>query len=408
MRKKTFLMLILSSISFWGSAQGIEFLENSEWKEVVKTAKEQNKFIFVDCYTIWCGPCKLLSKNVFPKKQMGDLYNQHFVNVKYDMEKVNGLAFGKIYKGITSFPTLLFINPKTGEILHKVVGSKPMGELLDEARKCINGDGLLALQNRYDNGERSFEFIKAYVETLHKAKKNAEVQQVIASYLNEQDKLENLLTKEKWDFYSQYMQRLDAPHVQYVIRKISLFDTCSFVNGKGLRLTLESLLRRAAEEAAFIRLDESQMVYSLHFDAELFNLVRKNNRMMRSSEKEAIFSRLVIFEALKDRDWNKSYTRLQSARDFQFIYVDRILPNLLSYMAQEIEEREFLQLLLENVRRIQMERTASLFHNYYGVIAVLGGRLGLKAEADDALTKYKALLPKLTPKQQAKRRMAKE
>lgn len=408
MRKKTFLMLILSSISFWGSAQGIEFLENSEWKEVVKTAKEQNKLIFVDCYTIWCGPCKLLSKNVFPKKQMGDLYNQHFVNVKYDMEKVNGLAFGKIYKGITSFPTLLFINPKTGEILHKVVGSKPMSELLDEARKCINGDGLLALQNRYDNGERSFEFIKAYVETLHKAKKNAEVQQVIASYLNEQDKLENLLTKEKWDFYSQYMQRLDAPHVQYVIRKISLFDTCSFVNGKGLRLTLESLLRRAAEEAAFIRLDESQMVYSLHFDAELFNLVRKNNRMMRSSEKEAIFSRLVIFEALKDRDWNKSYTRLQSARDFQFIYVDRILPNLLGYMAQEIEEREFLQLLLEDVRRIQMERTASLFHNYYGVIAVLGGRLGLKAEADDALTKYKALLPKLTPKQQAKRRMAKE
>ncbi|MFR4036530.1 MAG: thioredoxin domain-containing protein [Butyricimonas faecalis] len=31
-------------------------------------AKTENKTIFVDVYTQWCGPCKHVSENVFHKK----------------------------------------------------------------------------------------------------------------------------------------------------------------------------------------------------------------------------------------------------------------------------------------------------------------------------------------------------
>ena len=67
--------------------QGIEFMDNEPWSKVLQRAKEQNRLIFMDCYTVWCGPCKGLAQDVFPQKQVGDFFNAHFVNVKYDMEK---------------------------------------------------------------------------------------------------------------------------------------------------------------------------------------------------------------------------------------------------------------------------------------------------------------------------------
>ena len=46
--------------------------------------------IFLDAYASWCGPCKMLQKNVFTKKAVGDFYNSKFINVKMDMEKGEG------------------------------------------------------------------------------------------------------------------------------------------------------------------------------------------------------------------------------------------------------------------------------------------------------------------------------
>lgn len=45
--------------------QGIEFFHGT-WEEALEQAQIQDKVIFVDAYTTWCGPCKRMSKNVFP------------------------------------------------------------------------------------------------------------------------------------------------------------------------------------------------------------------------------------------------------------------------------------------------------------------------------------------------------
>jgi cation transport ATPase len=41
--------------------RSIDFEQTKEWKKVLKKAKKEKKLIFVDCYTSWCGPCKMLS-----------------------------------------------------------------------------------------------------------------------------------------------------------------------------------------------------------------------------------------------------------------------------------------------------------------------------------------------------------
>ena len=71
--------------------RSIVFREGN-WEKILKQAKKEKKLIFVDCYTSWCGPCKMLAKNVFTQDKVADFYNTEFVCVKMDMEKGEGPA----------------------------------------------------------------------------------------------------------------------------------------------------------------------------------------------------------------------------------------------------------------------------------------------------------------------------
>ena len=71
MNRKYFLFIPLFLIPLFLQAQGINFFEGS-FQEVKAEAKKQNKIIFIDCYTSWCGPCKWMAKNVFTDKKVGD------------------------------------------------------------------------------------------------------------------------------------------------------------------------------------------------------------------------------------------------------------------------------------------------------------------------------------------------
>ena len=108
-----------SKIAPKDAAEGIQFTEAS-WKDVLKKAKAEKKVIFLDAYASWCGPCKLLQKNVFTKKAVGDYYNSKFINVKMDMEKGEGPALAQVYP-LEAYPTLLYIDGN-GKILRKVLG----------------------------------------------------------------------------------------------------------------------------------------------------------------------------------------------------------------------------------------------------------------------------------------------
>jgi thioredoxin 1 len=100
-------------------SEGIQFTD-AAWKDILKKAKAEKKVIFLDAYASWCGPCKLLQKNVFTKKAVGEVYNTKFINVKMDMEKGEGPALSQVYP-LEAYPTLLFID-SNGKILKKVIG----------------------------------------------------------------------------------------------------------------------------------------------------------------------------------------------------------------------------------------------------------------------------------------------
>jgi thioredoxin 1 len=98
---------------------GIKFTEG-KWAAILKRAKAEKKVIFLDAYTTWCGPCKLLQKNVFTKPEVGALFNQKFINVKIDMESGEGPKLAQKYP-LEGYPTLFFIDAD-GKIVKQVIG----------------------------------------------------------------------------------------------------------------------------------------------------------------------------------------------------------------------------------------------------------------------------------------------
>ena len=101
--------------------------------EAVEQAKKENKMVFIDFYTDWCGPCRTMANTVFPQKKVGDYFNEHFVSLKMDMEKGEGITLGKKY-GVTAYPTMLILDTQ-GNVMHTMVGSRSAEELIKEARE---------------------------------------------------------------------------------------------------------------------------------------------------------------------------------------------------------------------------------------------------------------------------------
>lgn len=121
---------------------------------MLEQAKKENKLIFMDCYTSWCGPCKMLAKEVFTDPDVAAFFNEKFVNAKVDMEKVR-TGLEKQY-GVNAFPTLLFLNGD-GELQHCIVGGMPAEELLKQAGLALDGQGWLLWRKptKRETGNRS-------------------------------------------------------------------------------------------------------------------------------------------------------------------------------------------------------------------------------------------------------------
>lgn len=153
-------LAILSSL-FIGAlafAQGMKF-EESNFATILAKAKKENKLVFIDAYTTWCGPCKLMAKNIFPLQAVGDYYNSHFVNAKIDMEKGEGIEIAKKYN-VKAFPTYLFVDGD-GEIVHRTLGYVEEKDFIQFAKDAEDPNKrLTALKQKFENGEKDPEFLK--------------------------------------------------------------------------------------------------------------------------------------------------------------------------------------------------------------------------------------------------------
>ncbi|QJD95376.1 DUF255 domain-containing protein [Mucilaginibacter robiniae] len=96
----------------------INFIEDA-WPEALKKAAAQNKYVFVDAYATWCGPCKMLKATTFKNNKAAAFFNQNFINVSIDMEKGLGPQLAQQWQ-IQAYPTLIIFNAQGKPVLGTV------------------------------------------------------------------------------------------------------------------------------------------------------------------------------------------------------------------------------------------------------------------------------------------------
>lgn len=155
-------------------AEGMRFFEGS-WKEVLAQAKAQKKPIFIDIYTTWCGPCKQMSKNIFPMENVGEKFNSLFINYKIDAEKGEGIEIAKKYS-VDAYPTYLFVDADEN-LFYKSIGSMPADKFIAEADLAITAlkeeKPLSMWDKEYADGKREAAFLLAYLQKRSKMRMNS-------------------------------------------------------------------------------------------------------------------------------------------------------------------------------------------------------------------------------------------
>ncbi len=142
------LLTIIGIIAVYtAQAQGIKFEENLSWDQIQAKAKAENKYILMDTYATWCGPCKQMSAETFPQKEAGDFINDKFISVKVQMDSTaadndyvkSWYGTAKILGGfyqVRAYPTVLYFLP-AGKMIHSTVGFQDVGRLISEAKTAL-------------------------------------------------------------------------------------------------------------------------------------------------------------------------------------------------------------------------------------------------------------------------------
>jgi len=182
MQKYLLIIVCILGISGSVAAQGINFIHDLD--EGLSLAKKENKLVFVDFYTSWCGPCKKLSKEVFPQEKVGSYYNAHFINCKVQCDdKGAGEKLKEKYQ-IQAFPTLMFLNGD-GEIIHSKSGAPNAEGLLNMAKNASDPElNLITIVKKYESGDRSQEVVKAYFLKMKNASRKVKALEDFSIYFN--------------------------------------------------------------------------------------------------------------------------------------------------------------------------------------------------------------------------------
>lgn len=197
--------------------KGIEFLD-AEWGEVLALAELEGKTVFLDAYTNWCRPCKVMEKEIFPRPDVGTLYNDNFLNVRMNMERGIGVKLAEKYQ-IIAYPTLLFIN-SDGTVAHRYAGYKDAGGFLQLGREAMSEDESIGtLAERFTEGERSEEFLKKYLSTSIAAGDNMQAT-ILDAYLDTQ---EDWNTPEIRQLIFQLTNSANSPLFNYLIENKAAF-----------------------------------------------------------------------------------------------------------------------------------------------------------------------------------------
>ena len=124
-----FTVLLFIGISSFAQIQHFQ----GSFDEAVKTAKKENKAVFIDFYTDWCGWCKRLDQTTFKDDNITKIITDSYVFLKVNAEKEDGPAIAR-KAGVSGYPTMV-IYQNNGKLAEKIVGYRTPEQLISVLEK---------------------------------------------------------------------------------------------------------------------------------------------------------------------------------------------------------------------------------------------------------------------------------
>jgi thiol:disulfide interchange protein len=94
------------------------FQPNDDLSAALEKAKAEKKAIFIDFYTTWCMPCRMMDESVFRDWDVAEYMAENVVSLKVNAEKGRGIAL-KTQFGVGAYPTFVFVAPDGVELSRK-------------------------------------------------------------------------------------------------------------------------------------------------------------------------------------------------------------------------------------------------------------------------------------------------
>ena len=400
MKKK--LLLFLSIVFLAGlfinvSAQenkGIQFHQNESWESIVALAKKENKLIFMDCYTSWCGPCKALARDVFPQQKVGDFFNPRFINVQYDMEKGDGkMLYNKYKKYIIGFPTLLLID-QDGKVLQQMAGYQEPDKLIEGIKNASAGNDLFSLGERYKKGERDFTFIKAYISSLQGAFLKDSVTAVANDYLSRIE-LKELDKDDVWEVLGPTIKDVNSPAFNYVVQNADRFTYKLHRDRYRINRQLEGPIH--AEVSRLIRLSKNDqgeylpLVNDKAQEDKMLNFISRASLNKYNETKAKFF----IHRLLIDGNYPEAWKYITDCANMGLIgFYSYHLQSYIEYMSTKSNDKKLLKEMLaklEEYKLTENDKNPQFSYHMYNTMSVINTKLGNKKLAEQQAEKYKEL-----------------
>ena len=100
------MILILISAVSMGYAQTQTHAGPVNWmtfEQAIEANNKEKKPLFIDVYTTWCGPCKMMDKFTFSDAEVAKILNTNFYPVKLDAEQREDITtLGTTFKFVAS------------------------------------------------------------------------------------------------------------------------------------------------------------------------------------------------------------------------------------------------------------------------------------------------------------------
>lgn len=355
-------VLFAFSLSAFSQNKSIQF-ETKTFAEIKALAKSQNKLIFLDAYTSWCGPCKYMAKNIFTNDTVADFYNARFINAKIDMEKGEGIELAKLYQ-VRCYPNLLYINGD-GEIVHRVGGMRKTSDFIQLGQTAIDGNGTYKdFSNTLKTEKSNSTFLRNYISYLSST--CLPVDSLLSNYFNLQSK-EDLLSAENWGMIYKFVKNYSSKEFKFFVENKDKYAQL---------YTKDSVDNKINE--VYYTYGRSLIYSKTPKTVELENYIVSLEQMpIATPRKTALYLRLE--NSQKNKDW-KTFAQLLNEANISLVG-EEMLNSIAWTVYENIDEEAVLSRMAEQMQGMLKNKTELNYFAEYDTYASLLFKFKRKKEA---------------------------